>query len=150
MGLAHDLAARAAEFHAEAHKKQRHGLRSLPVAIAREWQRKKPEVFKEASGGKTEISTWIMHPKATGFKPSVIDIASALPEELARMHDADQMLIEPSATCSRSWRLKFKFCALAGELTAEYIARDLREEMPDQFTDEPPAKRAKQGELDKV
>ena len=143
MGLAYELAAHAAEFHAEVHKRHRHGLRSLPEALAKEWERKKPEVFKEASAGKTEIYAWIAHPKMMDCKPTHADMVGALPEELAEMYEAEQLKIEPSASCSRSWKLLFNFYELTAKLTTEYVARDLREEFPEQFTDTPPAKRVK-------
>ena len=52
----------------------------------------------------------------------------ALPKELAEMYEADQLKIEKSATCSRSWRLCFDTFDLTNELTKEYIARDEAEE----------------------
>jgi hypothetical protein len=143
MGLAHDLAARAAEFHAEQRKRHRHGMQSLPGAIAKEWEKKQPEVFKEATAGKTEIHAWIAHPKMIGCKPTHADMVSALPKELEEMYEAEQLKIEPSATCSRSWKLRFTFFELTSKLTTEYVARDLQEEFPEQLADEPLAKRVK-------
>ena len=129
MGLAHELAARAAEFYAEQHKRQKKAINALPGAIAKEWEKRKPDVFKEASGGKTELSVWIAHPRVTSAKKHTReDIVDALPPELAEMYKAEQLKIEPSASCSRSWRFCFNIFDLTNELTKEYIARDEAEE----------------------
>jgi hypothetical protein len=141
MGLAHDLAARAAEFYAEQHKRQKKAINALPGAISKEWEKRKPDVFKEASGGKTELSIWIAHPRvANGHIHTEEDVVDALPPELAEMYKDKMLKIEPSASCSRSWRLCFNIFDLTNELTKEYIARDEAEEATD---DTPPAKRVK-------
>ena len=128
-GLAFELAARAAEFKAEQHKRHKKALNALPEAIAKEWEKRKPDVFKEASGGKTEMSIWIAHPRVTHGKiHTKEDVVVALPPELAQMYEAKQLKIEPSASCSRSWRLCFNTFDLTNELTKEYIARDEAEE----------------------
>ena len=128
-GLAFELAARAAEFHAEQHKRQKEAINALPGAIAKEWEKRKPDVFNEASGGKTEMSVWIAHPMVTNTKMHTKeDVVDALPSELAQMYKAEQLKIEPSASCSRSWRLCFNIFDLTNELTKEYIARDEAEE----------------------
>ncbi len=142
MGLAHELAARAAEFYAEQHKRQKKAINALPGAIAKEWEKRKPDVFKEASGGKTEMRVWIAHPRVTGAKNHTKDdIVDALPEELAAMYKDGLLTLEKSASCSRSWQLCFNTFDLTNELTKEYIARD---EAEDEATDDtPPAKRVK-------
>ena len=141
MGLAHDLAARAAEFHAEQHKRQKKAINALPEAIAKEWEKRKPDVFKEASRGKTELSIWIAYPRVTNGKIiSKDDVVNALPEELEEVYKNGLLKIEPSASSSRSWRLCFSIFDLTNELTKEYIARDEAEEATD---DTPPAKRVK-------
>ena len=126
MGLAQDLAARAAEFYAAQHRKQKRAANALPGAIAKEWEKRKPDVFKEASGGKTELSVWIAHPRVTGAKNHTKeDIVDALPEELAEMYKDEKLKLVPSASCSRSWRLCFDIFDLTNELAKEYIARDV-------------------------
>ena len=129
MGLAHDLAARAAEFYAEQHKRQKKAINALPGAIAKEWEKRKPDVLKEASGGKTEMRVWIAHPRVTNTKNHTKeDIVDALPPELAEMYKAELLTLEKSASCSRSWQLLFNIFDLTNELTKEYIARDEAEE----------------------
>ena len=141
MGLAQDLAARAAEFYAAQHRKQKRAANALPGAIAKEWEKRKPDVFKEASGGKTELSIWIAHPRMTGAKiHTKEDVVDALPPELAEMYKDGLLNIEPSASFSRSWRICFNIVDLTNELTKEYIARDEAEEATD---DTPPPKRVK-------
>ena len=145
MGLAHDLAARAAEFYAEQHYQQKKAANALPGAIAKEWEKRKPDVFKEASQGKTELSVWIAHPRVTGAKKIISkeDVANALPPELAEMYKDEQLKIEPSASCSRSWRLCFNIFDLTNELTKEYIARDEVVWDYSMTDDTPPPKRVK-------
>ena len=145
MGLAHELAARAAEFYAEQHRKQKKAANALPAAIAREWEKRKPNVFKEASQGKTELSIWIAHPRVTSAKKIISkeDVVDALPEELAEMYKDGLLKIEPSVSCSRSWRLCFNIFDLTNELTKEYIARDEVEWNYSMTDDTPPAKRVK-------
>ena len=145
MGLAHDLAARAAEFYAEQHHRQKKAINALPGAIAKEWEKRKPDVFKEASGGKTELSIWIAHPRVTNGNVFISkeDVVDALPEELAEMYKDKMLKIEPSASCSRSWRLCFNISDLTNELTKEYIARDEVEWNYSMTDDTPPAKRVK-------
>ena len=144
MGLAHELAARAAEFYAAQHQKEKRAANALPGAIAKEWEKRKPDVFKEASGGKTEMRVWIAHPRVTGAKNHTKeDIVDALPEELAEMYKDEKLKIQPSASCSRSWQLCFNTFDLTNELTKEYIARDEAEEGMVQFDDTPPPKRVK-------
>ena len=130
MGLAHDLAARAAEFYAEQHRKQKRAANALPGAIAKEWEQRKPDVFKEASCGKTEMRVWIAHPAIRGGAKNhtLEDMAAALPEELAQMYKEGLLKLEKSASCSRSWQLCFNIFDLTNELTKEYIARDEAEE----------------------
>lgn len=128
-GLAHDLAARAAEFYAEQHKRQKMAINALPGAIAKEWEKRKPDVMKEASGGKTEMRVWIANPKVTGAKKHALeDIVDALPPELAEMYKDEKLKVVPSTSCSRSWQLCFNVFDLTNELTKEYIARDEAEE----------------------
>ena len=128
-GLAYDLAVRAAEFYAEQHRKQKKAANALPGAIAREWEKRKPDVFKEASQGKTELDMWIVYPRVSGAKNHTKeDIVAALPEELAEMYKDEKLKLVQSAACSRSWRLCFNIFDLTNELTKEYIARDEAEE----------------------
>ena len=145
MGLAQDLAARAAEFYAEQHKRQKKAANALPGAIAKEWEKRKPDVFKEASGGKTEMSVWIAHPPVRGGAKNhtLEDMVYALPPELAQMYKDEKLKLVKSASCSRSWRLCFDIFDLTNELTKEYIARDEAEEGMVQFDDTPPPKRVK-------
>jgi hypothetical protein len=130
MGLAQDLAARAAEFYAEQHRKQKRAANALPGAIAKEWEQRKPDVFKEASGGKTEMSVWIAHPAVRGGAKNhtMEEMAAALPEELAEMYNEGLLKLDKSASCSRSWRLCFNIFDLTNKLTKEYVARDEAEE----------------------
>ena len=130
MGLAHELAARAAEFYAEQHRKQKRAANALPGAIAKEWEKRKPDVFKEASCGKTELDVWIAHPPVRGGAKNhtLEDIVDALPPELAEMYKDEKLKLVKSASCSRSWRFCFDIFDLTNELTKEYIARDEAEE----------------------
>lgn len=150
MGLEFELAARAAEFYAEQHKRNKKALNALPGAIAKEWEKRKPGVFKEASGGKTEMSIWIAHPRVTHGKiHTTEDIADALPEELAEMYKDGLLTLEKSASCSRSWQLCFNTFDLTNELTKEYIARDEKPAWDYSMTDDTPlAKRVKRHEGD--
>ena len=153
MGLAFELAARAAEFYAEQHRRQKRAINALPGAIAKEWEKRKPDIFKEASGGKTELSLWIAHPRTTGSKNhhTLEEIVDALPPELAEMYKDEKLKIVPSVSCSRSWRFCLDIFDLTNELTKEYIARDvgLEAELVDineaeEATDDtPPVKRVK-------
>ena len=146
MGLAHELAAHAAEFHAEQHKRQKKAINALPEALAKEWEKRKPDVFKEASGGKTEMSVWIAHPPVRGGAKNhtLEDMVYALPPELAQMYKDEKLKLVKSASCSRSWRLCFDIFDLTNELTKEYIARDEEPAWDYSMTDDtPPAKRVK-------
>ena len=145
MGLAHDLAARAAEFYAEQHRKQKRAANALPGAIAKEWEKRKPDVFKEASCGKTEMRVWIAHPAIGGGAKNhtLEEMAAALPEELAEMYKDGLLKLEKSASCSRSWQLCFNTFDLTNELTKEYIARDEVVGDYSMTDDTPPPKRVK-------
>jgi len=145
MGLAHELAARAAEFYAEQHHRQKKAINALPGAIAKEWEQRKPDVFKEASGGKTEMRVWIAHPavRGGGKNHTLEEMVAALPKELADMYKEGMLKLEKSSSCSRSWQLCFNIFDLTNELTREYIARDEVEWNYSMTDNAPPAKRVK-------
>ena len=144
-GLAFELAARAAEFYAAQHHRQKKAINALPGALAKEWEQRKPDVFKEASCGKTEMRAWIAHPaiRGGGKNHTLEEMAAALPEELAAMYKEGLLKLEKSSSCSRSWQLCFNIFDLTNELTKEYIARDEAQAGMVQFDDTPPAKRVK-------